>query len=55
MYGLIYKQLVGRSSWTRVRKNVTPCKSCLFCNICPAISNYEYAIGQYSLCSIAPS
>jgi pseudo-rSAM protein len=47
---LVYKELHRGKSWTKVRKYVKPCKSCVFNALCPPISNYEYAIGQYDLC-----
>jgi pseudo-rSAM protein len=49
---LIYKELHQGKSWTKIRKHVKPCKSCSFNALCPPISNYEYAIGQYNLCHI---
>ena len=49
---LVYKELHGGKSWTKVRKNVAPCKSCAYNALCPPISNYEYVIGQYNLCNI---
>ncbi len=49
---MIYNELNKGKSWTRVRKHVSPCKSCAFHALCPPISNYEYAIGKYNLCNI---
>ncbi len=50
---MIYNELNKGKSWTRVRKNVSQCKSCAFHALCPPISEYEYAIGKYNLCNIA--
>lgn len=47
---LVYEEMHYGKSWTRVRKHVAPCKSCVFNALCPPISNYEYAIGRYDLC-----
>jgi len=52
IFDLIYKELHRGKSWTKIRKNVIPCKSCVFNALCPPISNYEYAIGRYNLCNI---
>ncbi len=49
---IVYNALHHGRSWTSVRKHVTPCKSCAFNELCPPISNYVYAIGQYNLCHI---
>jgi pseudo-rSAM protein len=52
IFDLIYKELHRGKSWTRVRNNVNPCKSCVYNALCPPISDYEYAIGRYNLCNI---
>lgn len=49
---IIKNELSHGTAWNRVRKNVLPCKSCPYNALCPPISNYEYAIGQYNLCKI---
>lgn len=38
-------------SWFNTRES-TSCSSCVFTDICPPISNYEYEIGKFNLCSI---
>lgn len=38
------------SSWKLVRKNIPFCNKCLFNNLCPPPSNYEFYIGQFNLC-----
>ena len=43
-------QLTKGKSWLRCRKDVKSCKSCIYQNFCPPISNYEYVIGGYSGC-----
>ena len=52
LFFLIAGELHGGRSWAKVRKNVAPCKSCVFNALCPPITNYEYAFGFYNLCSI---
>lgn len=52
IYDLIFRELHKGKSWTKVRKNVAPCKSCVFNALCPPISNYEYVFGRNNLCNI---
>ena len=49
---ILKKELKQGKSWGKIRKDVSPCKRCVYNAICPPISNYEYAIGQYDLCKI---
>jgi pseudo-rSAM protein len=49
---IVVKELESGKSWRRIRKNVSPCKGCVYNCLCPPISNYEYSIGRYNLCSI---
>lgn len=52
---IVYRALHQHPAWTRVRQHVFPCKSCAFQLLCPPISNYDYAIGQYNLCHLHQS
>ena len=52
IFDMVEKELHQGKSWTKVRKYVKPCKSCVFNVLCPPISNYEYTIGKYNLCNI---
>jgi pseudo-rSAM protein len=38
--------------WFMSRKNVEPCKNCIFNILCPSISNYELVLNCYNLCNI---
>lgn len=49
----ISKELLNGTSWAKIRRNVEPCKGCTFKDLCPPISNYEYALGRYNLCEIS--
>jgi pseudo-rSAM protein len=49
---LILKELVTENSWRKTRFVVHPCTDCLYKNLCPPVSNYEFAIGQYNLCNL---
>ncbi|GEM_PF-37104 len=55
IFNIVEKELNKGKSWGKVRKNVQPCKSCVFCDLCSPISNYEYAVGRYNLCNIKNS
>ncbi len=48
---LIMKEMSGSGPWIKVRKSVTPCKKCVYNALCPPISNYEYVLGRYNLCT----
>jgi pseudo-rSAM protein len=51
----IYKVLADQKSWLLTRGKINPCKNCLYYLLCPSISNYDEAIGQYNLCNIHKS
>ncbi|RNC67100.1 TIGR04150 pseudo-rSAM protein [Proteiniphilum sp. X52] len=40
------------SSWKCTREKVTPCKDCIFRNLCPPPSNYEFYLNRFNLCTI---
>jgi pseudo-rSAM protein len=52
LFLFIARELRYGKSWARIRKNVSPCKRCVFNTLCPPITNYEYALGYYNLCHI---
>ncbi len=52
IFALIMKEMSCGKSWNKVRKNIRPCKSCAFNALCPPISNYEYTMKRYALCSL---
>ncbi len=49
---LVVKEMNSGNSWYHTRSKVIPCKSCLYQNICPPISNYEYYMDKYNVCQI---
>lgn len=51
VYHIVEKELNDRKNWLRTRKEVQPCRYCIYELICPPVSNYEYALNQYNLCS----
>ncbi|MCP4215963.1 MAG: hypothetical protein GY765_15020, partial [bacterium] len=48
----LFKELNHGQSWTRLRKNVNPCKSCVYHALCPPISNYEHVLDKNNLCHV---
>ena len=52
IYNLLSKELVDGISWRKFRRNVKPCKSCLFSNLCPPITNYNLVTKRYNFCRI---
>ncbi len=52
IYEMVEAAYSCNKSWQRLRKNVSPCKKCIYNLLCPPLSNYEYAIGQNNLCHI---
>ncbi len=51
---VLLEELYTGKGWFKVRKKLIPCKSCIYNQICPPISNYEYAFSRNNLCSIHP-
>ena len=49
---LIFDALVNSNQWFLTRNKVQPCKSCIFRNICPPISEYEIKIKKYNFCNL---
>ncbi len=49
---MLYSEMLKGTSWRRLRKDVKSCSECLYNQLCPSISNYEYVIGDYDLCNI---
>jgi pseudo-rSAM protein len=47
---ILLNELAEGSGWFRLRKDLAPCANCIYHQICPPISNYEYALSQNNLC-----
>lgn len=52
IYSIIYKEINSGKSWRLSRKNISPCRKCIYNIICPPVSNYEYVIKQHNLCHV---
>lgn len=48
----ILDELNGSMTWFLKRNDVKPCKDCLYCLLCPPISEYELELGRFNLCNI---
>lgn len=48
---VVFYALTDDKSWIMTRKNIKPCKSCKYCDICPPISDYERYFGVANLCT----
>ncbi len=49
---IVFNEMDDSKFWMLTRNKVLPCSKCVYCNLCPPISNYELAIGQFNLCHI---
>jgi len=49
---IVEKELKEGESWLKTRKEVNPCKSCVYELVCPPISKYEYALNKNNLCAL---
>lgn len=49
---LAYNELSRINTWRLTRNQVEPCKKCIFCDLCPPISDYELNLNKFNLCSI---
>lgn len=45
-------ELKEQGNWLRARRNVSPCKDCVFDAICPPLSGFEYAVGINNTCNL---
>ena len=46
------REINGGGAWFTTRNGVAPCRDCVFQNLCPPLSAYEYALGRNNLCHI---
>lgn len=49
---IVSKEFKKGESWFLTRRKVSPCSKCLFCDICPPISNYEIVFNKFDLCNL---
>lgn len=49
---VIFLELVNSRNWFLTRKKVSPCRKCVFMNICPSITDMEHFMNKYDFCDI---
>lgn len=47
---VLLNELYNGTGWFQLRKNIEPCRDCLYHQLCPPVSNYEYALSRNNLC-----
>lgn len=52
LYDVVLKEISDGRSWRKTRDKVSPCKSCVYCFLCPPLTNYEYSLKRNNLCHI---
>ncbi len=50
MLKMIFKEVNQVKSWSFLRKDVSPCSSCLYKNLCPPVSNLECYMKKFNFC-----
>jgi len=48
----IFNEVSNSKSWLLTRNKVKPCKNCIYQDLCPPISDYEFIINQHNLCNV---
>lgn len=51
---VIASEMKQNTAWRRIRGHVSPCRDCVFEQLCPPLSGYESAMGRFNLCQIWP-
>jgi pseudo-rSAM protein len=54
LHEVILTEMIQGNSWRKTRKNVMPCKQCVFQYLCPPLGNLNVVLKQNNLCSIFP-
>lgn len=49
---LVNQEITEGKTWKNHRGKVQPCMNCLFRDLCPSISNYEYVLEKFNLCNV---
>jgi pseudo-rSAM protein len=48
---LVYKELKVNTAWRKTR-DLTACKNCFFCFLCPPVSVYETVANKFDMCTV---
>lgn len=54
IYDLVLQEVCHGRTWRRTRRQVSPCRECIYAGLCPPLSYYESALGRNNLCHIWP-
>jgi pseudo-rSAM protein len=46
------RELAHSQAWKRTRRQVEPCRDCVFQDLCPPLSGYEVALGRNHPCHL---
>lgn len=49
---VLQREFMQSKHWFITRKEMKPCDTCLFCALCPAITDIEYCLEKYDLCDM---
>lgn len=52
---LVSHELEQGVSWRRIRKEVFPCKKCIYQFLCPPVSSYELFMQRFNFCDVYPN
>lgn len=52
LHEIISKEQKRKEGWFRLRSKVSPCNECIYCSLCPSLTNYEISVGKNNLCNI---
>jgi len=52
LYDVVLREMFTGGSWRRSRERVSPCKSCVYCYLCPPLTGYEYSLKRNNLCNL---
>lgn len=52
LYDVVLREMFNGKSWRRSRNRVSPCKSCVYCYLCPPLTGYEYSLKRNNLCNL---
>lgn len=52
LYDVVLSEFFDGSSWRKSRDKLYPCRSCVYCFLCPPLTNYEYALKRNNLCHV---
>lgn len=52
IHDVLFKAITNDCIWFKSRSQVSPCNKCVFRQLCPPVTSYEYAMNRHNLCHI---